>query len=261
LKADGRIVLLGLIMTAAACGDDSLPAATYGARLMADTSVSPSPFNAFSCATCHAVRVAAVDAPLPTAATERHDGPIFPGWNLYDVVHRPSWYGGTISRLLDAINVCIVEYMGGAELTEDDERARAIYEYLVSISPDDPAPAQPLTVVKNVNDLSALAGGADAARGDDIYARACRGCHGTPHTGAGRLGEKSSVIPEDSLTGPVCAPKTGPAPPDPRACARAVVVEKVRHGKFFNIGGLMPLYGAEQISDVEIADVLAYLGL
>ena len=43
--------------------------------------------------------------------------------------------------------------------------------------------------------------------------------------------------------------------------ARAVVVEKIRHGKFFNIGGIMPLYSVESISDQEIVDTLAYLGL
>ena len=40
-----------------------------------------------------------------------------------------------------------------------------------------------------------------------------------------------------------------------------MAVEKVRHGKFFNIGGVMPLYSTESMTDEEIADVLAYIGL
>jgi thiosulfate dehydrogenase len=39
------------------------------------------------------------------------------------------------------------------------------------------------------------------------------------------------------------------------------VVEKIRHGKFYNIGGTMPLYSVEAISDQEIVDALTYLGL
>jgi thiosulfate dehydrogenase len=58
-----------------------------------------------------------------------------------------------------------------------------------------------------------------------------------------------SVIPEDTE-------KVFPA-----SQVRAVVVEKIRHGKFFNIGGIMPLYSAEAITDQEIADILAYIGL
>jgi thiosulfate dehydrogenase len=183
-------------------------------------------------------------------------GPIYPGANLYNVVHRPSWWGGDKTELLAAMNYCLVEFMGGAALKPDEPDARALYEYLVAISPDAPAPAWPLTVVKNVTALSGLAAGADAARGEDVYHRACAGCHGALHTGEGKLGAKTSVVPEDTLNGPVCA---GAA--DRAGCARAVVVEKVRHGKFFNIGGTMPLYGLESLGDDELADVLSYLGL
>jgi thiosulfate dehydrogenase len=66
--------------------------------------------------------------------------------------------------------------------------------------------------------------------------------------GTGRLSSRVSIIPEDTIA---LFPTN----------ARAVVVEKVRHGKFFNIGGVMPLYSAEAITDQEIVDVLVYLGL
>jgi thiosulfate dehydrogenase len=38
-------------------------------------------------------------------------------------------------------------------------------------------------------------------------------------------------------------------------------VEKVRHGRFFNIGGVMPFYTAEALSDQTIADILSHMGL
>lgn len=243
--------MLAAALIASACGDDVLPASTLGARLLADSSLSTSPLNSFACSDCHLV--------LPGPVTA--GGPIMPGANLFDVAHRPSWWGGTKLRLLDAMNYCLDEFMAGAELDAGDDRARAIYEYFVALSPDDPSPAVPLTVVKSVTALSELAAGADATRGADLWSRGCRGCHGEPHTGEGRLGSQTTIVPEETLTGPVCVPTTGPPPSDVKLCARAVVVEKIRHGKFFNIGGLMPPYSVEVLSDAEIADMLSYLGL
>ena len=43
--------------------------------------------------------------------------------------------------------------------------------------------------------------------------------------------------------------------------ARDVTVEKIRHGRFFNISGIMPFYTVEAISDQTVADLLAYMGL
>jgi thiosulfate dehydrogenase len=40
-----------------------------------------------------------------------------------------------------------------------------------------------------------------------------------------------------------------------------VVIEKVRHGRFFNIGGDMPLFSQEALSDEDLGALLAYLEL
>lgn len=242
--------LLVLWIGVVAC-DDEIAASVLGARLTADPRLSPSPFNRFSCATCHAI----------TTEVRTQTAPIDSGANLVNVVHRPSWWGGAETRLLDAVNVCVVQFMQGAPLRPNDDQARALYEYLVTISPDPSPPAIPLTVVKDVTALTEYAADADSRRGADLYARACRGCHGTPHDGAGRIGPEASIVPEDSLEGTICSPKSGPSPTDARACARAVVIEKVRHGKFFNIGGTMPLFALETLNDAQLADLVAYLGL
>jgi thiosulfate dehydrogenase len=218
-----------------ACGEEEVPAATFGERLFRDPHLSTSPFNVFSCATCHQAIAEPVSPP-----------PLDAGFNLYNVVHRPSWWGGFETRLVDAINVCLTSFMGGGALDPAAPSARQLYEYLAAKSPLDPAPALPLTVVKIITDLPALTG--DAARGADVYGRACRRCHGEPHTGAGRLATWVSVVPEDTIN---FFPQN----------ARAVVVEKIRHGRFFDIGGVMPLYPVESISDEQIADLLAYIGL
>lgn len=224
---------LPLVLVLGCGGTQTVPAATLGQRRFSDPALSTSPFNAVSCSTCHQV------AKAPVA---RND----PGYNLYDVVHRGAWWGGFEATLLSAMNYCLTEFMGGAALSVDDERARELYEYLAQNSPDNPSPALSLTVVKNVTPLTNLTG--DAARGKQIFDQSCRRCHGDPRTGNGRISTKVSIIPTDTLN----AFPTN---------ARAVTVEKVRHGRFFNIGGIMPLYSAEVISDQEIADILAYLGL
>ena len=225
----------------AGCGGKA-PAADLGQRLFDDRTLSTSPYNVFSCGTCHAVGT----SPPVLSTQGPHPGPIHPGYDLHDSVYRPGWWGGYETRLLDAMNYCLTGFMGGGALAEDDPKARELYEYLAAHSPDNPSPALPLTIVKNVTALSDLAG--DAKSGEDVYRRACLTCHGAPHTGAGKLGPKVSTIPEDTLA---VFPTS----------ARGVVVEKVRHGKFFNVGGLMPLYSEETLSDQELADVLAYLGL
>ena len=227
-----RALLFFPVLFAAGC-DRNIPAAELGERLFSSRTLSTSPFNAFSCATCHTVG-------------SKPPGRIAPGYDLFNVAHRGSWWGGYEIHLLDSVNVCLTQFMGGGKLNAEDEQARALYEYLDQQSPDDPTPPLPWTVVRDVTELGGLAG--DAATGRDVYERACKVCHGAPHSGAGRLGSKTSVIPEDTVK------VFGSA-------ARAVVVEKVRHGKFFHIGGTMAPYSTEAISDQEIADILAYLGL
>lgn len=221
---------------------NNVAARDVGERLFSDPTLSTSPVNSFSCATCHAV---GAGAPSITDGGP-HLGTINAGYDLFNVTHRPSWWGGYVIHLLDAINYCLTTFMGGGPLTADDDKARALFEYLNANSPDTAPPALPLTVVLNPTSLSNLTG--QAARGRDVYGRACQKCHGDAHTGTGRLNSRVSIIPEDTIA---VFPTN----------ARAVVVEKVRHGRFFNIGGVMPLYSAEAISDQEIADILSHLGL
>jgi hypothetical protein len=118
-------------------GTTSVPAAQIGAERFADTHLSRSPLNSFSCSTCHVVQA---------GQSTRID----PGYNLYDTVHRASWWGGDKTRLIDAINYCLGEFMGGGPLGIDDDAARELFEYLDQNSPTNPAPALPLTVIRNI---------------------------------------------------------------------------------------------------------------
>ena len=228
----GRFAAPALALALLACGPP--PAAEVGAALFVDPRVSASEFNSFSCATCHTVG-AAVDP----------QGPLMAGADLGDVVFRPRWWGGAAPTLLDAVNHCLVFFMREPAWRASDPRGRALYEYLLQHSPKRPAAAQPLTLVENVTTVPR----GDPARGEGVWQRACQSCHGDIHTGAGRISDLASVVPESSL---VFAEESG-------FSVDLVIVEKVRHGPFFGVGGNMPPFATEQLSDEDLGALLGYL--
>ncbi len=137
---------------------------------------------------------------------------------------------------------------GVSPLTQEDPKSRALYEYLVRISPDPQAAALPLTVVKDIGDVPR----GDKGRGAEVYRAACQTCHGETHTGKGRLTQLASILPDVTSEYDTVFPGV----PHP-----LVVIEKVRHGQFFGVSGSMPLYSREALSDEDLGALLAYLGL
>jgi thiosulfate dehydrogenase len=225
-------VLRALVIVALTAGCGARSALDYGRALFDDPSISSAASNPFRCSTCHEI----VATP-----TLQH-----PGYTLFDSDARPAWWGGQVTTLLDATNQCITNFMRGNELSASDEKGRALFVYLKSKSPDATAPLLPLTVVQNIVDVPS----GDAGRGMTTWKQACAGCHGDPHTGKGRLSDLVSLVPDDSIAAHGTDPRTG---------ARPVVIEKVRHGKFFNVGGNMALFSIEALSDAQLGDLLAYL--
>ncbi len=225
-------MLRALVVATLVAGCGSRPAVDYGRALFSDATVSSAASNPFKCSTCHEV----------TATPTKQ----LPGYVLYDSAVRAAWWGGSVQTLLDATNQCIYNFMRGNPLAADDDKGRALFVYLTSLSPDASAPTLPLTVVQNIVDVPS----GDAANGEQIWNHSCGNCHGAPHTGQGRLSDVVSLVPDDSIAAHGTDPKTG---------ARPVVIEKVRHGKFFNVGGNMPLFSLEALSDAQLGDILAYL--
>ena len=127
-------------------------------------------------------------------------------------------------------------------------KSRALYEYLVSLSPDTQAPAQPFTLVKNIDDVPR----GDPGRGADVYKAACQECHGEPHTGQGRVTELASILPDVAQDYGELFPGVPPG---------LVFIEKVRHGRFFGVGGNMPPYSQEALSDEDLGALLEFLRL
>jgi thiosulfate dehydrogenase len=230
-----------LLLTTAllgACGDREVPAAELGRDRFGDPEVSTSSYNTFSCATCHVV-----DPAAPVVVPGRLD----PGYNLAGAPTRGGWWGGGSTTLLDAINVCIKEFMGGRPLGRDTDDARQLDAYLEASSAPAGMPAM-FSFVRTATPLTEVSG--DAARGKEAYQKACYRCHGEIHTWNGHSAPTAVVLPESTkerFKG--------------EGEARWVTVEKIRHGRFINIGGVMPFYTKEAMSDQTIADILAHMGL
>jgi thiosulfate dehydrogenase len=231
------MILLGLVgLFAAGCGP--IQAADAGKDLFSNPQLSISPSNVFSCATCHSV--------LPRG-TPDPQGRRYSGYTMYGAAQRPNFWGDGFTLLLDAVNFCYVQFMRAENFSPTDSQGLELLAYLESLAPA-PDPAQSLTVVENINTayLMSLPTG-NPQNGQAVYTSACLPCHGDIHTGQGRLGSYVSIVPDDTIN------SFGAAE------APAVIAEKVRHGKFFLVGGNMALYSMEALADSELADILSYL--
>lgn len=229
--------LLGVTVTpSCATPVDSPDGVARGQELFRSRAFSNSHINLYTCATCH-------------DATQAESGQVKTGAVLAGVTQRPSFWGGQSNDLLAAIDECRSNFMGAGEpLSPDEPNAVALYQYLASLEPGNPEPVA-FTTVRIIDDT--LERG-DAVNGAHLYDRACGYCHGAISSGAGRLGERVSLLPEEAV-----AEHEGYSPRQ----LRLVVIEKVRHGKFFGYGGDMPPFSEEALSDAELSDILEALGL
>ena len=227
--------VLALIL-AAACGGE-ISGAERGEEVFGSRDLSPSELNVFSCASCHT----ADEGPGPT------DG--LPGYRLFGVAARTRFWGDDYRVLKDAVDACLVFFMKGEPLVGEEDDFHALYEYLVSITPDGSADEPyAFTVVENVADVPR----GDPGRGGEVYRRACEGCHGEAFTADGSILREEVNLPAVTAEYGELFPGIEPS---------LVVVEKVRHGRFFSIGGDMPLFSTEAMSDDDLGALLAFLEL
>lgn len=224
----------GLLL--AGCSGDAEPSlAERGRALFESTKLSSAPNNPFSCATCHAA--------TPSSNFDR----LMPGAPLAGVTERPSYWGGQENDLLDAVNACFEQFMqASGPLRASEQRAAELYAFLESLRPSDPEP-QAFTVVTALGDLPR----GDAARGFQVWDRACAACHGEIVTGAGRL-PGLPILPDDGIYSHQGYDAWS---------LRLVFIEKVRHGSFLGYPGLMPPFSREVLPDDMLSDLLEALGL
>lgn len=207
-------------------------AAERGEALFRSARLSPSPTNPVSCSTCH--------------ATSPGDTRILAGHSLAGVTTRASYFGGAEVELRSAINYCMQRFMRAPTretFDETDANGLDLLAYLESLPPSEPD-ALVWTVADRVVPLTP----GNAARGADVYERGCSSCHGTKVTGEGRLAPHVSKVPTDTIA-------------EHGEDTYAVTLEKVRWGQFRGFSGDMPPFSVERLSDADLADVAAYLGL
>jgi len=236
-------VMFGIVLALPSCATESAPPAAVdrGRELASSPKVSPSKGNVTTCTTCHRMDPA-----------ERPEL-ILPGAALAGATLRKSFWGGQELDLLRSINQCRYFFMAANEpWTADDPSAVDLYAFLQSLEPLGTGAlreAVPFTVVRDVSDVPAQPAGS----GDKVYDRACRVCHGAPHTAEGRPRSSTPLLPEDAVSSHEYLKS--------RDATRLIFVEKVRHGGFLGYGGLMPPFSAEAMSDGELGALLSFLGL
>ena len=225
-----------LLLLLAGCRPMS--ATDYGEQLFNDPQFAGSHFNQWSCATCHDVGPALRPQVLRIAS----------GGSLENVVNRPSFWGGRQARLIDAASFCYVYFMRGPEtLTPDEPRSRALYEYLATLGTAKSPPPLKMTITLTAVDLPL----GNNTRGEAVYRQACEVCHGQVKTGHGRSSVLASILPNVADDYRTIFPGVAP---------NLVFIEKVRHGQFFRVGGNMPLFSEEILSNEDLSALLAYLG-
>lgn len=98
---------------------------------------------------------------------------------------------GRIVTLADRINGCMTRSLNGRPLPEDGAEMTAIVAYLEEIGRDTAVRAGP-----EPGQIAELDRAADPARGERLYARQCRGCHGADGLGVlnGRPGDSEGYL-------------------------------------------------------------------
>jgi thiosulfate dehydrogenase len=231
------VVAVGGALALSSCGGE-ISSVERGEELFASTALSPTDLNVFSCATCH--------DPEPDAPAT---GGGRPGYGLFGAANRSGFWGGDRATLRDAVDACLVFFMKAEPIDPAETEARALYDYLRSISPADASgELLSFTVVENVADVER----GDPARGEQVYAASCEICHGAAFGGSGSILRQEVLLPEVTSTYPEEFPGVDRS---------LVVIEKVRHGRFFDIGGDMPLFSREAMSDEDLGALLSFLEL
>lgn len=144
---------------------------------------------------------------------------------------RGLWKNGAARSFLDAVNVCVEGWQGAKAWSAEEPRFIALTAFLDSQG--DSASERRLTF-RQVAPPTVLSGG-DVTRGHALFNEACATCHGLDGVGSPR--------------GPNLAGTQ---------LAAEYVASRVRG---FPLTGRMPFWSEDRLSDRELLDLIAWLGL
>lgn len=234
-----RFAALAALVTAASGSCvERVSAEQRGAALVNSPAFSPSRFNQYACATCHR-----------STASDRPDA-ILPGALLAGSTARPTFWGGSVVALEDAVGICFEKFMRGGRFDASADNAVDLYAYLQSI---ERAPGAVTTAVAfTIPGTTSPPMAGDATRGATVYNRACSICHGGPRSSS-RAISYATVIPDDTEREHTAAMGYT------AETLQQVFVEKARHGSFLGFAGNMPPFSTELLTDQDLADIVAYV--
>ncbi|MBI3448736.1 MAG: c-type cytochrome [Acidobacteria bacterium] len=210
-RAVGILAIAGLAAGAARADQGEPPTSGAGERYFYNRTVGP---GKVACADCHTIEDPAKGA---------MDDLVRAGHSLFDAFARGSWWNGHVTTDSgEAAEVCHHRFQGGEEI---DSRSRTS---LVMLMKDHSTPvSSPITVLRVPPGRTPVNSG-DAARGKDLFRRACAVCHeATGPNGGGSLAASSKTPRE--------------------------IADVVRTGQ-----GRMPLFQGDVLSDDQVADIAAY---
>jgi thiosulfate dehydrogenase len=183
--------------------------------------------NTFACATCHALEEPA------------EDGMRRAGHRLGDATRRPSYKGGQLTEMREAVNSCLTEWMRAEPWEASDPRWIALHAWLDAKPAAASAPAVELQIVEPPLDTT----GGDAVAGRALFNTSCAFCHGTDAVGT----NQALSLSGRNLDGTYIALRVRTS-----GQADSPVYEGLT-------GGQMPFWGADRLSDSELRDLVAYI--
>jgi len=187
------------------------PTTRAGEQFFFNRTVGP---GKVACADCHAISNPSLG---PT------DDLIRAGHNLTDAFGRGSWWNGHVTTDCgEAAEVCYRRFQGGNEI--DNVARVSLVMFMKSHSV---AVSSPILVMRVPPGRAPINEG-DAARGRDLFRRACGVCHGEGGTGAGGGLASSTKSPKE-------------------------IADIIRTGE-----ERMPLFQGDILADDQVADLAAY---
>jgi cytochrome c len=194
--------------------------------------------NSFTCAICH------------DDGVEEADELIRPGHTMMNAFSRPHWKNGNAPKLIEAVNTCLLDWMNAETVNEDDEVWKAIEAYIQSLTTISPSKAVQIQIVPPPEPPT----GGDFEQGRELYNKlACIECHGRDLLGR--------VDEQGGLFGPFLAFRPS-IPLD-----HEYIAAKIRQSganisgtyEGLQLGGNMPFWGADRISDNDVRNLAEFI--
>lgn len=186
--------------------------------------------STFSCSSCHAM---SETGEFAADALRR------PGHSMENVTQRPTFKNGQLTELLDAVNICVTEWMNGTALTETDQDWINLNNWLADQATVQVSEA----IVSEVVDPPQSLEGGDAENGRSLFNESCIVCHGFD-------GEGTQLAPQVTELG----------------LSPELIANRVRTSGRSNsaayvglTGGVMPFWAADRLSDGELIDIIAFV--